>query len=389
MGAPQLFAAGPTTGGTPVGGSGTPGTIPVWSSGTTLGNSIIKQNSTPNQIALGAAGTARSWFVNRLAMEIGDSSSPVAAIVNPIGGGTLQLGMNWYNEPTGAAYQYLTSNFATRYEQTAGTHVFFRAASGTAGNTISWLESARIDSSGNVGIGTNAPAASLDVNGQQYLTSSTTGNEVTIRTLSFYNAAGVTSQRMAAVSGINDASDGATSPMGGHLALLTTTRGQSSPAERMRITSAGNVGIGTASPGAQLHVERAGGTATNTEYLRLRNTTNATNSNASISFFVSNNVVATGAISHTAASGPSYDTIFSNWNGSTLAEAMRITQGGNVYAASGTTGMTTGFFYIPAAAGAPTGTPTAISGRVPMYYDTTNDQFYIRNGANWRKVTLT
>jgi hypothetical protein len=73
----------------------------------------------------------------------------------------------------------------------------------------------------------------------------------------------------------------------------------------------------------------------------------------------------------------------------TPATGARLHVAGNAVAASGTTTMTDGFFYIPAAAGAPTGVPTAIAGRVPMYYDTTNDQFYIRNGANWRKVTLT
>jgi len=49
--------------------------------------------------------------------------------------------------------------------------------------------------------------------------------------------------------------------------------------------------------------------------------------------------------------------------------------------------MTAGFYYIPSAAGAPSGTPTAITGHVPMYYDSTNNAFYIYNGA-WKKVTL-
>ena len=55
-----------------------------------------------------------------------------------------------------------------------------------------------------------------------------------------------------------------------------------------------NVGIGTANPGAQLQVERAGGTSSYAEYLRLRNTTFANNSNTTIGFYVANNSVEIG-----------------------------------------------------------------------------------------------
>jgi hypothetical protein len=51
------------------------------------------------------------------------------------------------------------------------------------------------------------------------------------------------------------------------------------------------------------------------------------------------------------------------------------------------TNATNGFLYIPRCAGAPTGTPVAQAGTVPMIYDSTNNKFYIYNGA-WRGVTL-
>lgn len=53
--------------------------------------------------------------------------------------------------------------------------------------------------------------------------------------------------------------------------------------------------------------------------------------------------------------------------------------------ASITTNATGGFLYIPAAAGTPTGTPSAISGFVPIYLDTTNSQLWLYLGGAWKQ----
>jgi len=57
------------------------------------------------------------------------------------------------------AWQRIGADFATKYGQDTGNHYWYTAASSTAGSAITWSERMRIDSSGNVGIGTNSPAS--------------------------------------------------------------------------------------------------------------------------------------------------------------------------------------------------------------------------------------
>ena len=58
---------------------------------------------------------------------------------------------------------YKATAAASQYTQIGGAHVWERAVSGTAGNTVTWLESARIDSAGTFGIGTTSPDSRLHV----------------------------------------------------------------------------------------------------------------------------------------------------------------------------------------------------------------------------------
>jgi hypothetical protein len=48
------------------------------------------------------------------------------------------------------------------------------------------------------------------------------------------------------------------------------------------------------------------------------------------------------------------------------------------------TNATDGFLYIPACAGTPTGTPTAVTGMAPLVVDSTNNKLYFYSGGAWR-----
>jgi len=73
----------------------------------------------------------------------------------------LQLVQNAYYNGTNWIYKNTAG--ATLYQQGASSHVWQYAASGTAGNPVTFTTGMTLDSSGNVGIGTSSPSGRLDV----------------------------------------------------------------------------------------------------------------------------------------------------------------------------------------------------------------------------------
>ena len=59
-------------------------------------------------------------------------------------------------EATDTSYKYLKSDSASMYNQAAGTHAWFNAASGTAGNVITFTQAMTLDTSGNLLVGVAA-----------------------------------------------------------------------------------------------------------------------------------------------------------------------------------------------------------------------------------------
>jgi hypothetical protein len=88
-----------------------------------------------------------TWGSSYQVVQIGEDSG----VSNFGSGGYAFVSQNVLFGPS--SNTYIKSAPATYYRQYNGTHGFFTAASGTAGNAASLTEQVRIDSSGNVGIG--------------------------------------------------------------------------------------------------------------------------------------------------------------------------------------------------------------------------------------------
>jgi hypothetical protein len=114
------------------------------------------------------------------------------------------------------------------------------------------LERARIDSSGNVGIGTSAPNGKLDVaDGDVYITKNSGGDVPGVTSQSLYIK--TQSGNLARLYSISSGSGGP-SGFGGDL-YIQTKSDNSALADRVVINRLGHVGIGTSSPEARLEVQ--------------------------------------------------------------------------------------------------------------------------------------
>jgi hypothetical protein len=168
-----------------------------------------------------------------------------------------------------SGFKYARTTTATLYNQSAGSHVWSNAVSGTAGNAITFVDAMTLDASGNLGVGTTTQVSKISASGS----SATDFKALTLRNsngtvgsaavLNFEASAGTEGDAGSTAAQIKGIREGAGT--NGALAFWTSLAGAS--AERMRIDSSGNLLVGSTSYAYPFVVSR---TTTNSRvgYLR-------------------------------------------------------------------------------------------------------------------------
>jgi hypothetical protein len=210
--------------------------------GNTSNASAVVLNSSGN---LGLGVTPSAWRSTWKAMEFGRVGN---AVFGSTSGSSMEILVNGYVDSSNA-YRYANNGAASDYYQNGGAHIWYNAASGTAGNAITFTQAMTLDANGNLGVGTTSPASRLNVsaaNGAVILDSTTAlaaNNGTSLNWRAVYDGSG----SIANVASILGAKENATSGNYAGYMAFSTESSAGSLTERARIDSSGNLLVGTTS----------------------------------------------------------------------------------------------------------------------------------------------
>ena len=204
-----------------------------------LGTNSVIQATLDTSGNLGLGVTPSAWGSSKFAMQLGTRASLYGA------NNLTVLGNNYYDNGTNNIY--IATAAATDYYQSAGTHVWRYAASGTAGNPISFTQAMTLDASGNLGVGTTSPKAPLQINTFGGLDGN--GNQFYITNNQYYDSVDARDESIKAGYSNRIVLD---NNSGGILFQTTSTSAAGANtavtlSERARITSGGVFLVGTTS----------------------------------------------------------------------------------------------------------------------------------------------
>jgi hypothetical protein len=203
-------------------------------------------------MGLGVTPSASSWKT----IEIGYAGNTL------IGGGLSDFRMlanSYYN----AGFKYGGTGLASQYAQSSGVHSWYTAASGTAGNAITFTQAMTLDANGNLLVGTTTPTATSKIYAAGAVS---TASQIDMRVADTTNTSYIQLMRTGAtysyagMAGNEGAVYSTTS-----LNLVADSSGvikfSTSTTERLRIASTGAFGLSGANYGTSGQVLTSGGSA--------------------------------------------------------------------------------------------------------------------------------
>jgi hypothetical protein len=104
---------------------------------------------------VGIGVVPENWYTGNNVLAIGSAAYMYGSTNTSLAA----FGVNSYYDLTDNRWEYTNSDYASRYYQIDGQHIWETAPSGTADAALTWSEAMRIDSSGNLLVGTtdNSP----------------------------------------------------------------------------------------------------------------------------------------------------------------------------------------------------------------------------------------
>ena len=226
---------------------------------------IYDNNASANRVTLDSSGnlglgvTPSAWGTAYFKAIQGNGGASLQFQQNANG---VALGCNYYFNSS-LQYIYVNSDYASNYYQNAGTHKWYTAPSGTAGNAISFTQAMTLDASGRLAIGRTTAGAMLDVE-------VTTAN-TNVPTLAAHIRTSTSGTAAAGLGGyisfltensngsqyetayIGAATESSTSADKDGYIFFSTALNTANPVERARIDSSGNFLVGGTTANARIY----------------------------------------------------------------------------------------------------------------------------------------
>jgi len=198
---------------------------------------------------LGLGVTPSAWASGYKAFDV----SSAGAFTGTSSGA--QIWSNAVDTATGSKYKNTAA--AGTYQISGATHAWYTAASGTAGNAITFTQAMTLDASGNLVVGATSANSKLDVYG--VIRSSRTENS------GYYsefktNYSDVNTLQIT-VQGSTVLQAGATNDLNIYALGANNLKLYTNSSERARIDSSGNLLVGVTSAGARFQVQSSGSTS--------------------------------------------------------------------------------------------------------------------------------